>query len=507
MGFGSFSSPSNSPIIKGKLFSRLTSNPPPSPGPASTNSSVASSPTSLSSPSCSLTSLTGTLGQAQQTAKGKAPTVLKLAAASQKLSLTKPAASEQQKESFSSTSRQHKVECDSVPQPNSSATSSVTRSSRSPTSLLPPSSSAMDTIFEEDGLHPGGLSRNSIVNHFGNSDMIHLPQRSSTFAPRSCVQSENGNNALTEDGDNGKRIVDNDTNFEESVTNFNQLHSSIEGEGARASPLRSPVRVSQRSRRRGATLSIDPQEQATEADKIQSTLSLQGDRNILRRQNSSDNCLSFRASSSPLSYSRSKTLPVSQSIHCLRSREAAGEMTRSAGNRPLCRTASVPDLDCVAEGEAKHEEVEWLHDTEPAATLRRSKESLSGAEEDKGTRSLSKRPKTRNKFPVHIQKMLTEHLQKKMATLRPQSPLVMHQMKSPHKSRSLRVSSSQSAPTDPLGDTKGDTPQRKLAYSRSISEPPSEDRQLRDNGDKSSISSRRTAVTPEGDYCRSVVAA
>ena len=201
MGFGSFSSsPANSPIIKGKLFSRLTSNPPPS--PISTNSSAASSPTSLASPSCSLTSLPS---HGQGASKLKVPTVLKLAAASQKLSLTKPI-SEQQKESISST-KQHQ-ESDSSPQ-RSSATSSG-RSSRSPTSRLPPSA-AMDTIFEEDGLQG---SKTSIGNNFDSSDTSHLSQ-SSTFAPRSSARSENGSNALTEEGDDGKRNVDNNTKFED----------------------------------------------------------------------------------------------------------------------------------------------------------------------------------------------------------------------------------------------------------------------------------------------------
>ena len=485
MGFGSFSSsPANSPIIKGKLFSRLTSNPPPS--PVSTNSSAASSPTSLASPSCSLTSLPS---HGQGASKLKAPTVLKLAAASQKLSLTKPV-SEQQKESVSST-RQHQ-ENDSSPQ-RSSATSSG-RSSRSPTSRLPPSA-AMDTIFEEDGLQG---SKTSIGNNFDSSDTSHL-SRSSTFAPRSSARSENGSTALTEEGDNGKRIVDNDTKFEESVANFSQLHSSIEEEGASTSPLQSPVRVPQRSRR-GATLSIDAAEElAATAEKIQTTSSFQSDRNSLRRQNSS-NSLSFRASL-PLSYSRSKTLPVSQSIHNLRSREAGGEMTKS-GNKPLSRTASVPGLDCITEREANSEEIKWLKDREPVAKLRRSNENLSGADEDKGT-GLSKRPKAQNKFPIHIQKMLTEHLQKKMASLRPQSPLVMHQLKSPHRSQSLRVSSSQSAHVEPPRDAKDVTPKRALAYSRSTSESVREDKtsslQPRDNSCKSSISSRKTAIIPERD--------
>ena len=416
MGFGSFSSPASSPIIKGKLFSRLASsvNPPPS-SPVSTNSSAASSPTSLVSPNCSLTSLPGSLhGHGQGgSSKHKAPTVLKLAAASQMLSLTKSVTSEQQqKESFSSTSskrQQQQVEPgDSSPRDQNGTATPSGRNSRSPTSLLPPSS-AMDTIFEEDGLQ-SGLSKSSFGNHFdGGNDTSHLSERSGTFAPRSSAQSENGNNALNGGADNGDKIVDDGTNFEESVTHhFNHLYSSVEEERDSISPLQSPVRALPcRRSRRQAILSIDAVEDlAAETDKIQSAQSPQGDH--LRRQILSNSGILFRASS-PLSYSRSKTLPTSQSIHSLRSRELApGEMTRS-GNRPLSKTASFPRLDCISEGEANSEETEWFKDREPVVKLSRSKESLSGVNEDKGI-GLRKRPKTQNKFPIHIQKMLTEHV-------------------------------------------------------------------------------------------------
>ena len=515
MGFGSaFSSPASSPtIIKGKLFSRLTSggNPPPSsPGPPSSNSSAASSPTSLYSPtSCSLTSLPGlhlAQGQPGGASKRKIPTVLKLAAASQKLPLAKSISPEQQKESFSilnSISRQHQVAegADSNQSRDQSSYSSTPsgRNSRSPTSLLPPSV-AMDTIFEEDGVQGGNMRKNSIGNHFDSNDTIatsHQSQRGSTFAPRSSTQSENGNNALTEEGDYGKRIVDNDANFAESVANFNHLHSSIEEE--EASPLQSPVQAPQRSRR-GTTLSIDAAEDlATVANKIQSTSSLRGDRKSLRRQNSSNGS----CASSPLSYSRSKTLPTSQSIHHLKSRETAGEMTRSGAHRSLSRTASEPRLDCIAEGEASNQEIQWLKGRESVAKLTRSTEILSGGG-DKGKGSdPRKTPKAKNKFPVHIQKLLTDHLQKKMATVRAQSPLVMHQMRSPHRTKSPRTNSRRLAtpPMDPPRDAK-DVSSKRNKYLRSISEPEPEN--------KTSISPRKTAITPEREnlsISRLVVAA
>lgn len=507
MGFGSaFSSPVNSPTtIKGKLFSRLTSggNPlPSSPGPLSSNSSAASSPTSLYSPtSCSLTSLPGlhlAQGQPGGASKRKIPTVLKLAAASQKLSLTKSISPEQQKESFSSLnsiSHQHQVadgtssNGQSRDQNSCPATSSG-RNSRSPTSLLP-SSAAMDTIFEEDGMQGGSMRKSSVGNHFDSSDtMSPLSQRSSTFAPRSSGRSENDNNALTEEGDYGKRIVDNDTNFAESVANINHLHSNIEEEGASSSPLQSPVRAPQRSRR-GATLSIDTAEDlATVANKLQSMSLLRGDRKSLRRQNSS----SGSRASSPLSYSRSKTLPVSQSIHDLKSRETAGEMTRSGS---LSRTASEPGLDCIAEGEASGKEIKWLKGRE---SLAKSTETLSGGGGDDGKGSgPRKTPKAKNKFPAHIRKLLTDHLQKKMATLRAQSPLVMHQMRSPTKSPRTSLRKSAAAPIDPPSrDTKDATSRRKM-YLRSISEPAAEDKASILMRDKASISPRKTAIISESE--------
>ncbi len=511
MGFGSaFSSPANSPTtIKGKLFSRLTSGGyslPSSPGPTSANSSTASSPTSLySSSSCSLTSLPGSLGQIQgAVSKRKTPTVLKLAAASQKLSLTKSISPEQQKDSFSSSIiRQYQAAAvDSSPRDQSSYSSTSSgRSSRSPTSLLPPPS-AMGTIFEEDGLQGGSLRKDSIGNRGdsrGNDTTCHLSQRSSTFfAPRSSAQSENGNNALSGEGDCGRRIVDNDTNFEESVTNFNHLHSSIEEEGASMCTRTSPVRVPRRSRR-GATLSIDAVEDLAAA--TDSTSSLQGDRNDFRTKTSSNSNLSFHASS-PLSYSRSKTLPVSQSIHNLKSMKTAREM-KSRGRRTLSRTASEPGLDCIAEGEVKDEEIE---DRESVSKLTRSNETLSsGGDESKGS-GLGKRPKVQNKFPAHIQKLLTDHLLKKLATVRTQSPLVRHRVRSPdpQRSQSLRRNNSRrsaAAPIDPpiARDTEDATSKREQ-YSRSISEPVAEDKsssQLRDSIGKTSISSRITAIIPE----------
>ena len=524
MGFGSaFSSPVNSPtIIKGKLFSRLTSGGnllPSSPGPPSCNSSAASSPTSLYSPtSCSLTSLPGlhlAQGQPGGASKRKIPMVLKLAAASQKLSLTKSISPEQQKESFSSLnsiSHQHQVaegtnsNGQSRDQSSCPATSSAGRNSRSPTSLLP-SSAAMDTIFEEDGMQGGSIRKSSIGNHFDSSDtMSHLSQRSSTFAPRSSGCSENGNNALTEEGDYGKRIVDNDTNFAESVANFNHLHSSIAEEGASTSPLQSPVRAPQRSRR-GATLSIDTAEDlATVANKIQSMSLFRGNRKSLRQQNSS----SGSRASSPLSYSRSKTLPVSQSIHDLKSRETAGEMTRSGIHRSLSRTASEPGLDCIAEGDASGKEIQWPKDRESVAKLTKSTETLSGGGgEGKGS-GPRKTPKAKNKFPAHIQKLLTDHLQKKMATVRAQSPLVMHQMKSPTKSPRTSMRKSAAASIDPPSrDAKGATSQRKT-YLRSISEPETEDKASIQMRDKVSISPRKTAIISEREnlsVSRLVVAA
>ena len=504
MGFGSaFSSPVNSPTtIKGKLFSRLTSggNPlPSSPGPPSSNSSAASSPTSLYSPtSCSLTSLPGLhLAQGQLpggASKRKIPTVLKLAAASQKLSLTKSISPEQQKESLNSISQQHQVaegtnsNCQSRDQSSCPATSSG-RNSRSPTSLLP-SSAAMDTIFEEDGMQGGSMRKSSIGNHFDM--MSHLSQRSSTFAPRSSGQSENNNNALTEEGDYGKRIVDNDTNFAESVANFNHLHSSIEEEGASTSPLQSPVRAPQRSRR-GATLSIDTAEDlATVANKIQSMSLLRGDRKSLKQQNSS----SGSCASSPLSYSRSKTLPVSQSIHDLKSRETAGEMTRSGDHRSLSRTASEPGLDCIAEGEATGKEIKWLKGRE---SLAKSTETLSGGGgEGKGS-GPRKTPKAKNKFPAHIQKLLTDHLQKKMATVRAQSPLVMHQVRSPTKSPRTSLRKLAAAPIDPPSRDAKDATSRRKTYLRSISEPAAEDKASILMRDKASISPRKTAIISESE--------
>jgi hypothetical protein len=360
----------------------------------------------------------------------------------------------------------------------------------------------MGTIFEEDGLQGGSLRKDSIGNHGdsrGNDTTCHLSQRSSTiFAPRSSAQSENGNNALTGEGGYGRRIVDNDTNFEESVTNFNHLHTSIEEEGASMATRTSPVRVPQRSRR-GATLSIDAVEDLAAA--TDSTSSPQDDRNSLRMKTSSNSNLSFHASS-PLSYSRSKTLPVSQSIHNLKSMKTAGER-KSSSRRILSRTASEPGLDCIAEGEVKDEEVE---DRESVSKLTRSNESLSsGGDGSKGSGS-GKRPKVQNKFPAHIQKLLTDHLLKKLATVKTQSPLLMHQVRSPQRSQSLRRNNSRrsaAASIDPpiARDTEDATSKREQ-YSRSISEPVAEDNssmasQLRDNIGKTSISSRLTAIIPE----------
>ena len=473
MGFGSFTSPANSPIVKGKFFSRLTSNPPPS--PASSNSSATSSPTALTTPSSSLTAL-----PMQAASNLKAPTVLKLAAASQKLSLSKPLS--EQNENLSNRQLQ-----DSESQ-GSSATSN--RSSRSPTSRLPPSS-AMDTIFEEDG--PLG-SKTSILNDSDSNNTNHS-SRASTFAPRSNMQSENGNNALSGEGDNGKTIVDNDTNFEE-LTNFKHSHPNIEEEGTSISPPQSPVRI---SRRRGATLSIHTVEAlAAAANQIQSSKDITSDeapsswgsQSLLRWQNSStiepsNSSLSLR-SSSPLSYSRSKTLPVSQSVNSLRSREAAAEMTKS-GHKPLSRTASVSSLDCVADGETiSDDETEWLNRSTAITKLRRrsnENSELSNMDEDKET---------------GLSGMLSEHLQRKMVS-RPQSPLVSHQLKSPHRAQSLKVGR---PPLETHTHTKYVVSRRKLAYSRSISEPATENKassQTRDNSCSNSTSSRKSAILPEKD--------
>lgn len=480
MAFGSFSSPANSPMIKGKFFSRLTSNTPPS--PASSSSSAANSPTSLASPSCSLTALPAA---AQGASKLKTPTVLKLAAASQKLTLAKPLS--EQKESYSSN--RHYQDSESSSQSGSTSSS---RSSRSPTSRLPPSS-AMDTIFEEDGSQG---SKTSIGNDSDSSNMTQL-SRTSTFAPRSGAQSGNGNNALSEEGDNGKRIVDNHTNFEKSMSSFNHSHSSDEEARSSVHPLQSPVRISQRSRR-GATLSTEALE-----DLAGATNQFQSSQNLLRRQNSSselpDSSLLLH-SSSPLSYGRNKTLPVSRSIHCVRSRAAAEEMTKS-DHSLLSRTASATGLDCISKGEANDHEIEWLeYSASVAKSRRRSNENMA---EDKRN-GLGKRPKVQSKFPAHIQRMLTEHLQKKMASPRPQSPLVMHQLISPHRSRSLRTSTNHSAHVEPPMATKDIIPRRKLAYSRSISEPTTKNKassQLKDNfySCSNSISMRKTATLPEKD--------
>lgn len=423
--------------------------------------------------------------------------MLKLAAATQKLSLTKPLSAEQKEQSFSPT-RQHQENSEYSPQSsNSSSTSS--RNSRSPTSRLPPSSaiassypgyeanSAMDTIFEEDGSQG---SKTSIGNDSDSSDMTQSSTMTGTFAPRSSARSENGNNALSNEGDNRKKIVDNHTNSEESVSSFNHSHSHSDEVGSSIHPLQSPVRISQRSRRRGTTLSTE--------DLAAVTNQFQSDQNLLRRQNlssKSPNSISQRSSSS-LSHSRSKTLPISQSVLNLRSREDAGEMTKS-DRKPLSRTTSASGLNHIPEGETNDNEIEWLeYSASVVKSRRRSNEKVETG--------LNKRPKVQSKFPDHIQRMLTEHLQKKMSSPRPQSPLVMHQLVSPHRSHSLRSNTSRLAHVEPSPVATKDvsTPKRKLAYSRSISEPATKNKassQLKDNSSSSPVSMRKTAILPEKD--------
>ena len=482
MAFGSFSSPASSPIIKGKFFSRLTPT-------SSTASSPASSPTSLQgTPSSS--SLMAAVSPSKGATKSKTPTLFKLAAASHKLSLSGQSFSDQKEAHLPTRTRQQRPDGG-----ESDGTSPITspsgRALRSPTMMMA-ASSAMDTIFEEDGFCD---NKTSYIGDGGadvSNDATCSSSRVSTFSPGSTGLSGNGNNSLIGGRDNEREICDDGTNFESFSERSHHSQAGSEEEGAGSCKEQS----FQGKRRVAALSSDDIQELAAVTDQVfQSSPSSKVGEDDLRRQKlltfkqaPSSDC-SFK-SPSTLSYSRSKTLPSPRSITDLRSKETAsvGRMTKS-GQKLLSRTTSVSSIANIPGIEDRdREKCQWPSGCGSEARLR--SDVSAAMEDDKNVAGMTKNTKA---FPAHIQRMVSEQLQMTVESSRRRSPLALHQLRSPQRSKSLKVSSSQPQTESAQGGVVSRLKQPE--FSRSISDPATEDKQ---SNNIKSISPRKfAATTPE----------
>lgn len=454
MGFGPFVSPAVSPSAKGKFFSRLTPSAPSS--PVSTNGSTVTSPTFLcpsNNPSTCLAEL----------ATKKSPTVMKLAAASQKLSLSTPQDHQDQKEISSvKLARQPQDREENF---TAETTSSVTM--RSPTSRLPPPSLSMDTIIEEEScLYE---SKTFIANE---SDRNNAGQVSA-FTPRSDTPSESGGNALSSQFDNLERIVDNYSNFTES-TNFSRNTREVDRENT--SPLHGPTLSPPPARRRRATQqgTKDGNDlgtavlRNTQCKEFESELSTSKGPESVAGNDDPSMTKGDYLTLSLLPYTRSQSLPGQRSITNWRSE--TDEMTK-AHHKPLTRTASVSSLDYMAERET-------------------SKEGSSNKQRVRRT-GLST-SMLHSSLPVHVKRAIPDHMQ--MTSSLRQSPLALHQLKSPQRSPAHQTldTTKKSAKSPTLS-------RRTLSYSRSVSETPRQSRESAAVLSRGSSSMRKPAVSPEND--------
>lgn len=461
MSFSPFTSPASSPSTKGKFFSRLSPNSPLS--PVSNSSSAASSPTAATSPLLFGPSSSLLVSPTQGTTR-----LISQATVGHKQALSRPRSHSDEMENSSPGQPQ-----DSESQSDCTCTTSSVNS-RSPTSRLPPTS-AMATIFEEDGGSSG--SKTSIVN---DSDCDGIDSATKN-ARRNVVRGERSTNALSSGGGNVTRIIENSTSFTE-LKGFNS-RPNVEG-GAKLNPLQSSTHDSQS---RTTALPTDSGERdGSASDPIQERklkdVTFNEILSVRCRSNTSPLCKRDSAttqnssSSSSLLYTRSRSLPGPQSSASLQSRGA--EMTKSF-HQPLTRTASVSSLDHMSDGELSDNEIDQLSRSAPASKFRQMLQENHSPSLDRATALQRKKSVTeggglnskrqRSGLPSHIKRTLTDHIQ--VASSRPQSPLVLHQLSSPQRAPPSRSMSNPKS-IDTLADVapKGKRP----VYTHSLSEPATE---------------------------------
>ena len=361
--------------------------------------------------------------------------------------------------------------------------------------------------MEEEGCLFG--SKTSIINELGESDTDQLYQIS-TLAPRSNKWSETGSNALSSEGDNIEIIAENDTNLTESVTDFSNSNlKDIEGAKGNSDPAyhRSPYPA---RRRRVALQSTGAEETLVTAaatlrqfkESALSELPPPRSSEVGKQGSSTGEKLNrglFKSSSLP--YARSQSLPVDQSSSSRRLEDI--DMTKSH-HKPLTRTASVSSLDNMADEEERtDEDGEWTNKNSQASGAN-LKQSVTESSSDKQRARKTEASNTRlqRSLPAHIQREICERAQK--ASRRPQSPLVLHQLKSPQRTpASHRVATS---PKQSSVDSTSKSPSLKkkdLHYTRSVSEPVKESRDKmatqpqKENSNTQSLVARKPVISSE----------
>lgn len=307
--------------------------------------------------------------------------------------------------------------------------------------------------MEEDGL----LSerKRSIANKFVRNNLDHS-SAVNTVAPRSAHWSETGSNALSVEGVNLENIADGGTNVTTSVHLNLKSCSLVEGDGE-VSDHPPP----QRRRRRAAVVPVDEEEE-DDRDKLQkpkdpglcelSLSSLNGVALGKREEPTNQQLSSRHLISSSLLCARSQSLPDSQSS------QKGKEMTKSH-HKPLVRRSSESTIEIMTDTDNK---MKWevIH-----VNLQQS--SLEGVclSEERESKAGFVNKRVSSGLPARVQRAFGDSAQ--ITSPRRQSPLVLHQLKSPQRSSTHKMAL---APTRSLSEAtplEGKCP----SFKRSESEP------------------------------------
>ena len=336
----------------------------------------------------------------------------------------------------------------------SSDSSLLCTSPRSPT-LRFSSLSNMDTIVEEDGSLLSERKR-SIANKFVRNNLDHS-SAVNTVSPRSAHWSETGSNALSVEGVNLENIADGGTNVTTSVHLNLKSCSLVEGDGE-VSDHPPP----QQRRRRAALVTVDDEEEE-DRDKLQkpndpglscelSLSSLNGVAFGKRKEPTNQQLSSRHLISSSLLCARSQSLPDSQSS------QEGKEMTKSH-HKPLVRRSSESTIETMTDTDNK---MKW-----EVTHVNLQQSSLEGVclSEERESKAGFVNKRVSSGLPAHVQRAFGDSAQ--TTSPRRQSPLVLHQLKSPQRSSTHKMAL---APTRSLSET---TPleDKCPSFKRSKSEP------------------------------------